>query len=65
MQDYAGNVLAFNTQNGHVIWKVKAGGGPTMGLTFDNGIVFASTASNASIIAINATNGNTTLIVCH
>ena len=32
VQDYAGNILAFDTRTGHIIWKVSAGGGPTMGL---------------------------------
>lgn len=32
VQDYAGNILAFDTRTGHLIWKVSAGGGPTMGL---------------------------------
>lgn len=57
VQDYAGNILAFDTRTGHLIWKVSAGGGPTMGLAYDSGVIFASTASNASIAAVNATDG--------
>ena len=57
VQDYAGNILAFDTRTGHVIWKVSAGGGPTMGLAYDSGVIYASTASNASIAAINVTDG--------
>ena len=59
VQDYLGNVLAFDTWTGHIIWKIKAGIGPTMGLAFDNAVLFASTASKSNIIAINATYGKT------
>jgi alcohol dehydrogenase (cytochrome c) len=57
VQDYAGNILAFDTRTGDVIWKVSVGGGPTMGLAYDSGVIYASTASNASIAAINVTDG--------
>jgi alcohol dehydrogenase (cytochrome c) len=57
VQDYDGNVLAFDTRTGDMIWKIRAGNGPTMGLTFDHAVIFASTASNATIMAINATDG--------
>jgi alcohol dehydrogenase (cytochrome c) len=57
VQDYDGNVLAFDTRSGNIIWKVRAGNGPTMGLAFDHAVLFASTGSNATIIAINATDG--------
>ncbi len=33
------------------------GTGPTMGLTFNSGIVFASTGYNATVVAVNATDG--------
>lgn len=56
-QDYAGTVFAFDTERGNVLWKIRAGNGPTMGLSFNNGTIFAATAYNASIVAINATNG--------
>jgi alcohol dehydrogenase (cytochrome c) len=59
VQDYAGNILAFDTRTGHVIWKVHAGNGPTTGLAFGDGVLFASTASNATILAINSSNGKT------
>jgi glucose dehydrogenase len=59
VQDYAGNILAFDTRTGHVIWKVHAGNGPTTGLAFGDGVLFASTASNATILAINSTDGKT------
>jgi alcohol dehydrogenase (cytochrome c) len=58
IQDYAGNILAFDTRTGHVIWKIHVGNGPTMGLAFNSsGVLFASTASNSTIIAVNATDG--------
>ena len=59
VQDYAGNILAFDTRTGHVIWKVHAGNGPTTGLASGDGVLFASTASNATILAINSTDGKT------
>jgi outer membrane protein assembly factor BamB len=57
VQDYAGTVIAFDTGTGKVLWKAKAGIGPTMGLTFNKGIVYAVTASNATVVAINSTDG--------
>ena len=54
VQDYSGNVLAFDTRTGHVIWKVSAGIGPTMGLAYDDAILFASTGSKATIMAITS-----------
>jgi alcohol dehydrogenase (cytochrome c) len=59
VQDYAGRVIAFDAGTGKIEWKVKAGNGPTMGLTFNKGVVFASTAYNATVVAINSTNGKT------
>jgi outer membrane protein assembly factor BamB len=59
VQDYAGTVIAFDADNGKILWKDHIGNGPTMGLTFDNGIVFAAAAYNASVAAINATDGRT------
>lgn len=57
VQDYAGNVFAFDTKNGRVLWNVRVGYGPTMGLSYDNGLIFASTASNGTVVALNATDG--------
>ena len=57
VQDYAGNIIAFDTRTGDTLWNVDAGGGPTMGLAYDSGIIFASTANNATIIAINSSDG--------
>ncbi|MGE5661719.1 MAG: PQQ-binding-like beta-propeller repeat protein [Ignavibacteriales bacterium] len=58
IQDYAGNVFAFNTQDGRVLWNVPVGYGPTMGLSYDNGLIFSSTAAKGTVIAINSTNGS-------
>jgi alcohol dehydrogenase (cytochrome c) len=57
VQDYAGNIIAFDNENGKILWKVHVGTGPTMGLTFNSGIVFASTGYNATVVAVNATDG--------
>ena len=57
IQDYSGTVIAFDTTKGKVLWKVHAGGGPTMGLTFNRGLVFAATGYNSTVVAINATDG--------
>jgi outer membrane protein assembly factor BamB len=58
IQDYAGNVFAFNTQDGRVLWNVRVGYGPTMGLSYDNGLIFSSTAAKGTVIAINSTDGS-------
>ena len=58
VQDYAGNVFAFNIEDGNVLWKLRAGYGPTMGLSYDNGLIFSSTASKGTVVAINATDGS-------
>ena len=55
--DYIGNIIAFDTKTGERIWNTSAGGGPTMGLAYSNGAVFASTASNSTIVSINSTDG--------
>jgi glucose dehydrogenase len=57
VQDYAGTVIAFDSGSGEILWKVRSGTGPTMGLTFSKGVVFAATGYNATVVAINATDG--------
>lgn len=57
VQDYTGTVIAFDSGSGDILWKVRAGTGPTMGLTFSKGVVFAATGYNATVVAINATDG--------
>lgn len=58
VQDYAGNVFAFNIHDGSVLWNIRVGHGPTMGLSYDSGSVFSSTASKGTIAAINSTDGS-------
>jgi alcohol dehydrogenase (cytochrome c) len=57
VQDYDGTVIAFDADTGKVLWNVEAGNGPTMGLSANNGIVYAATAYNDTVVAINATDG--------
>lgn len=57
-QDNDGNIFAFNATTGENLWKVATGnGGLIHGLTFDNGVVYAGTGKNATVLALNATNG--------
>jgi alcohol dehydrogenase (cytochrome c) len=57
VQDDAGTIIAFNADTGEVLWKLKAGNGPTMGLTFNNDTIYAATRFNATVVAINAIDG--------
>lgn len=57
VQDYSGTIIAFDSENGKVLWKSHVGTGPTMGLTYNKGIVFAPTGYNATVVAVNATDG--------
>jgi alcohol dehydrogenase (cytochrome c) len=56
-QDYIGNVFSFDIHNGSKIWTAGFKTGPTMGLFFEGGIIYASLAADARIVAINATDG--------
>lgn len=58
IQDYAGNVFAFNIHDGSVLWNIRVGHGPTMGLSYDSGSIFSSTASKGTVVAINSTDGS-------
>jgi alcohol dehydrogenase (cytochrome c) len=57
VQDYSGTIIAFDSINGKVLWKVHTGGGPTMGLTFNRGLIFSAIGYNSTVVAINATDG--------
>jgi outer membrane protein assembly factor BamB len=57
VQDYAGNVFAFDTESGNIIWHESIGSGPTMGLTYNNGTIFASTGASGSITTIDPEDG--------
>lgn len=59
VQDDSGTVIAFETSNGNVIWRSEIGSGPTMGLTFNNGILYAATGYHSTVVAIDPTNGRT------
>ena len=56
-QDYIGNIVSFDTLNGNINWKLETGGGPTMGLYYSKGSIYATVGTEAKIISINATNG--------
>jgi outer membrane protein assembly factor BamB len=59
VQDNKATVFAFDAKSGLNQWKTSAGNGSGAmhGLTFDQGIIFASSGSDAKVIAINATDG--------
>jgi alcohol dehydrogenase (cytochrome c) len=57
VQDDAGTIIAFDADTGEVLWKLNAGNGPTMGLTFNNDTIYAATRFNATVVAINAIDG--------
>jgi alcohol dehydrogenase (cytochrome c) len=56
-QDYIGNIVSFDTLNGNINWKLETGGGPTIGLYYSKGSIYATVGTEAKIISINATNG--------
>ena len=56
-QDYIGNIVAFHTLTGNIKWKLDLDGGPTMGLYFSDGIIYATIGTKAQIISVDSTNG--------
>lgn len=56
-QDYIGNIVAFDTLTGNIKWKLDLDGGPTMGLYFSDGIIYATIGTKAKIISVDSTNG--------
>ena len=56
-QDYIGNIIAFDTLTGNIKWKLDLDGGPTMGLYFSDGIIYATIGTMAKIISVDSTNG--------
>ncbi len=56
-QDYIGNIVSFDTFTGNIIWRLDLEGGPTMGLYYSDGIVYATLGTQAKIISVNSTNG--------
>lgn len=57
-QDYLGNVFAIDLSTGKLKWKTETNGGPTMGLYFSDGIIYATVGTEAKIVAIDASNGD-------
>ena len=58
-QDNSGRILAIDLNTGLNLWKLETGGnGQNMhGMTYDNGVIFAGTGKNATLLAVNATDG--------
>jgi alcohol dehydrogenase (cytochrome c) len=57
-------VMAFDVNTGLNLWKFDPGasrvrvvGQTAHGITYDNGVIFAGTGGNATVVALNATNG--------
>jgi alcohol dehydrogenase (cytochrome c) len=58
VQDNGGNIVAFDANTGHTLWKIHQGIGRNFhGLTYDHGVLFSGTGYNSTVIAVNATNG--------
>jgi alcohol dehydrogenase (cytochrome c) len=58
VQDNGGNIVAFDANTGHTLWKMHQGIGEYFhGLTYDHGVLFSGTGYNSTVIAVNATNG--------
>ena len=58
VQDNGGNIVAFDANTGHILWKIHQGIGEYFhGLTYDHGVLFSGTGYNSTVIALNATNG--------
>lgn len=56
-QDYVGNLISFDTLTGNIKWRVDLDGGPTMGLYYSDGIIYATVGTKAKIISVNSSNG--------
>ena len=58
-QDNSGRIIAIDLNTGLNIWKLELGGNGQNqhGITYDNGIIFAGTGKNATLVAVNATDG--------
>ncbi len=57
-QDYVGNIVSFDTLTGDINWRLETNGGPTMGLYYSEGLIYATIGTEAKIISINSTNGD-------
>ena len=56
-QDYIGNIISFDTLTGNIKWRLDLDGGPTMGLYFSDGIIYATVGTKAKIISVDSKNG--------
>jgi outer membrane protein assembly factor BamB len=56
-QDYLGDVFSLDTSSGELMWKTETNGGPTMGLYYSDGVIYATVGTKAKIVAIDASNG--------
>lgn len=56
-QDYIGNIISFDTLTGNIKWRLDLDGGPTMGLYFSDGIIYATLGTKAKIISVDSMNG--------
>jgi alcohol dehydrogenase (cytochrome c) len=56
-QDYIGNIISFDTLTGSIKWRLDLDGGPTMGLYFSDGIIYATVGTKAKIISVDSKNG--------
>jgi len=58
-QDNGGRIIAIDLNKGLNLWKLELGGNGQNqhGITYDNGILFAGTGKNATLVAVNATDG--------
>ncbi len=58
-QDNSGRIIAIDLNTGLNLWKLELGGNGQNqhGITYDNGILFAGTGKNATLVAVNATDG--------
>jgi alcohol dehydrogenase (cytochrome c) len=58
VQDNDGVIYAFNATTGQNLWKDSTGPGGLMhGLTYDQNVLFVGSGRNATVLAINATDG--------
>jgi alcohol dehydrogenase (cytochrome c) len=59
LEDVAADIFAFDAKTGLNLWKTETGswGGLMHGMTYDQGVLFAPSGHNATVVAINATNG--------
>ena len=58
-QDNSGRIIAIDLNTGLNLWKLELGGNGANqhGITYDKGVIFAGTGKNATLVAVNATDG--------